>query len=329
MIKKLLLGLTIAFTTLSVNAQSEYVLQFDNTTENQSIKYSDDATTSMMDGATDYTIEMWVKPNDNSVSSDVWVGMRNMARLTFWSNNRFYFTHKDNSTGTVSNTFYNSVNDAITLNEWNHVAVVCNSTDGANGSIKLYVNGVDVTASAYDANPLVGGDANNDVFVSYGGGDYSNMMAREVRIKKVAVDPADFNTNLSDDNYITDADTAVLFNFAEGTGLTTVNSASGIDANFGYGGSHYPTWVLLSETVASVQNNNLTDFSVYPNPANNIVNIQSNDTVKNISIFNILGKMVYNQNDINSVNLSNFNSGIYLIKVETEKGIGTRKLVIK
>ena len=329
MIKKLLFGLTVAFMAInSVNAQSEYVLKFDTTTENQSIKYTDDATTSMMDGATDYTIEMWVKPNDNSASGDVWVGMRNMARLTFWSNNRFYFTHKDNSTGTVANTFYNSTNDAITVNEWNHVAVVCNSTDGANGSIKLYVNGVDVTASAYDAKPLVGGDANNDVFVSYGGGDYSNMMAREVRIKKTAVDAADFHINIADDNYVTDADTAVLFNFAEGAGLTTENAASGSIANFGFGGAHYPTWVLLSTTVAAVNSNNLINFNVYPNPANDIVNIQTEDSIKNVSIYNILGKLVFSDNK-ETLNTSNLNAGIYLIKVTTDKGIGTSKLVIK
>ena len=329
MTKKLLLGLTFTLlTSFYALAQSEYVLKFDAATENQSIKYTDDATTSMMDGATDYTIEMWVKPNDNSASGDVWVGMRNMARLTFWSNNRFYFTHKDNSTGTVVNTFYNSVNDAITVNEWNHVAVVCNSTDGANGSIKLYVNGVDVTASAYDAKPLVGGDANNDVFVSYGGGDYSNMMAREVRIKKTAVDAADFHINIADDNYVTDADTAALFSFAEGTGLTTVNAASGSIANFGFGGAHYPTWVLLSTTVAAVNSNNLINFNVYPNPANDIVNIQTEDSIKNVSIYNILGKLVFSDNK-ETLNTSNLNAGIYLLKVTTDKGIGTSKLVIK
>jgi len=329
MMKKLLLGLTIAFMAINnVNAQSEYVLQFDAATENQSIKYADDATTSMMDGATDYTFEMWVKPNDNSASGDVWLGMRNMARITFWSNNRFYFTHKDNSTGTVANTFYNSTNDAITVNEWNHVAVICNSADGANGSIKLYVNGVDVTAATYDANPLVGGDANNDVFVSYGGGDYSNMMAREVRIKKTAVAVVDLHIDIADANYITDADTTTLFNFAEGSGLTTVNSASGIDANFGYGGAHYPTWILLSTTVAAVNSNNLINFNVYPNPANDVINIQTENLIKNVAIYNILGKLVYT-NNVETVNVSSLDAGIYLIKVETEKGIGTSKLVIK
>ena len=311
-----------------VNAQSEYVLQFDKTTENQSIKYSDDATTSMMDGATDYTFEMWVKPNDNSASSDVWLGMRNMARITFWSNNRFYFTHKDGTGTPAGNSFYNSTNDAITLNEWNHIAVVCNSTDGANGSIKLYVNGVDVTASTYDANSLVGGEANNDVFVSYGGGDYSNMMAREIRIKKTAVAVADLHVDIADANYTTDADTAALFSFAEGSGLTTVNAASGIDANFGYGGAHYPTWVLLSSTVAAVNSNNLINFNVYPNPANDVINIQTENSIKNVAIYNILGKLVYT-NNVETVNVSNLDAGIYLIKVETEKGIGTSKLVIK
>lgn len=329
MIKKLLFGLSIALLASNYTyAQSEYVLKFDAATENQSIKYADDATSSIMDGATDYTIEMWVKPNENSVNGEVWLSMRNMFRITYFTNNRFYFTHKD---GSGNNTFYNVNDEALVLNVWNHIAVICSSTDGDDGSIKLFVNGVDVSAESYVANTLVGGDANNDIFVGYGvGADYANMDAREVRIKNEAIDPSSFHIVLSDTNYGTDANTAAVFNFAEGTGITTVNTASSTNADLGFSGAHYPTWVDFDVNTASTSTNKIVKFSVYPNPATDIITVQSEAKITNISIYNILGKMVYNQTtSLTSINTSKLNAGIYILKVNTVNGIGSRKLVIK
>jgi len=335
--RQLLLLLSIVlFTQSNVFAQdSQYVLFFDQVTENQSIKYSDDATTSMMDGATDYTIEMWVLPTDNTQSGEVFLSMRDMFRLTFYTNNRFYFTHKDPNASTI-NTFYNVTNNALTLNQWNHIAVICNSTDGANGSIKLYVNGVDVTVQAYEAKALVGGAANNDVFVGYGGGNYPNMMAREVRIKNEAIDPATFHVALTDPNYVTDANTAVLFHFAEGSGTTTVNTASGVDANLGFNGAHYPTWVLLTDAL-NINNNKSINFSIYPNPVNAehfMIQTKNNETLKSIEITDILGKVVRsvkfdNQPASFKVSTSRLRKGIYLVKIVTNAGIGTQKLLIE
>jgi hypothetical protein len=336
--KQLLLLLSIVlFAQNNVFAQdSEYVLFFDQVTEIQSIKYSDDATTSIMDGATDYTIEMWVLPTDNTQSGEVFLSMRNMLRLTFYTNNRFYFTHKDPNASTM-NTFYNVTDNALTLNQWNHIAVICNSTDGANGSVKLYVNGVDVTVQAYEAKTLVGGAANNDVFVGYGGsGTYPNMMAREIRVKKTAVDPATFHVALSDANYATDADTAVLFHFSEGSGTTTVNAASGVDANLGFSGAHYPTWVLLTDAL-NINNNKNIDFSIYPNPVNAehfMIQTKNDETLKSIEITDVLGKVVRsvkfdNQPASFEVSTSNLRKGIYLVKTVTNAGIGTQKLIIE
>jgi len=330
----LLLIAFLAVQGMSYAQDSEYVLRFDEVTENQSVKYDDDATTSIMDGATDYTIEMWVAPNDNTASGEVFLSMRNMFRLTYYTNNRFYFTHKDNSSGTVVNTFYNVTNNALTLNQWNHIAVICNSTDGANGSIKLYVNGVDVTAQAYDAKALVGGDANNDVFVGYGGGNYPNMMAREIRIKKVAVDPATLHVNLNDTNYATDTDTAVLFHFAEGTGTTTLNAASGTNANLGFGGAHYPTWVLLTESLGVAQDKNI-DFSVYPNPVSNdnfTLSVKDGNLIHSVVVTDMSGKVVFNQNYDGKqlVNIQkDFVPGFYLVQTITGKGTGTQKILVK
>jgi photosystem II stability/assembly factor-like uncharacterized protein len=79
---------------------------------------------------------------------------------------------------------------------------------------------------------------------------------------------------------------------------------------------------------------NLTNkFSIYPNPFNNIITIQSRDKeVKNIKIYNSIGKLVYKKNDsFNSnqiqLNLNYLANGFYLIKVVTEEGVFSKNII--
>jgi len=73
-------------------------------------------------------------------------------------------------------------------------------------------------------------------------------------------------------------------------------------------------------------------LSVYPNPASDLLNINSNNQILNIKILNYTGQIVAD-NKFNSkeviINTSVFNSGIYFIQIETEKGISTKKVVIE
>lgn len=90
----------------------------------------------------------------------------------------------------------------------------------------------------------------------------------------------------------------------------------------------------FADTTLSVSNLEIDGFSLYPNPVtNNNLTITSNSAeVKNISIFNVLGKNVLtasvfgNSAEINTASLA---SGIYIIKVQEGVNIATSKLVIK
>nr|WP_298994562.1 T9SS type A sorting domain-containing protein [uncultured Polaribacter sp.] len=81
---------------------------------------------------------------------------------------------------------------------------------------------------------------------------------------------------------------------------------------------------------ASVDNNTLLGFSMYPNPANNVLNISAKETIKNADIFNVLGKKVMsvNINKANgSIDVSSLSSGIYLIKYNVNDKVGTAKFI--
>lgn len=78
----------------------------------------------------------------------------------------------------------------------------------------------------------------------------------------------------------------------------------------------------------------LSGISVYPNPANDILNIDSSKTlVKGFEIYDIQGRMVNSGitsgTNLLSVDLQMLNSGVYFVKVLSEEGTFTQKFIKK
>ncbi len=72
-------------------------------------------------------------------------------------------------------------------------------------------------------------------------------------------------------------------------------------------------------------------FRVYPNPVNNgFINISSKlDGPKNISVFDVLGKLVINTSLTGEkLDVSGLSSGIYILKIDQDKTSSTKKLVV-
>jgi hypothetical protein len=74
------------------------------------------------------------------------------------------------------------------------------------------------------------------------------------------------------------------------------------------------------------------EMLVYPNPAINKVNVQSNLLIEKLSIYNHIGQTVSEMN-VNekaaSIDVSGIGSGVYFIRMETANGYLTQKLVIR
>ena len=87
---------------------------------------------------------------------------------------------------------------------------------------------------------------------------------------------------------------------------------------------------MYRAATASVNNNELLGFSMYPNPASNRLHVSAKETIQNADIFNVLGKKVMSL-DINknseSIDVSNLTSGIYLVKYNVNGTTGTAKFV--
>ncbi len=71
-------------------------------------------------------------------------------------------------------------------------------------------------------------------------------------------------------------------------------------------------------------------ISIYPNPTSNYIRIATKNTViKNIELFDNLGKQIIAKTISNKLDLRNYKSGIYFLKVSTDNGSITKKIVVK
>jgi len=71
-------------------------------------------------------------------------------------------------------------------------------------------------------------------------------------------------------------------------------------------------------------------IQVYPNPVKNILHIENNHNIEfeKITVHDILGKAVLiEKNSFNQLNLSDIKSGILFLKIETEGGTITKKII--
>jgi hypothetical protein len=67
---------------------------------------------------------------------------------------------------------------------------------------------------------------------------------------------------------------------------------------------------------------------IYPNPANDIINISS-DMILEVKIYNNIGQLFLIQHNTNTINVSKLQNGIYILSIETLTGnITQRKIIV-
>jgi len=203
--------------------------------------------------------------------------------------------------------FFRARSDSAFLTLW--------STNGtANGTYPLFadsvisVNGYPilynnrfyfVTASSANSGEELwesGGDSTNTILIRPVGDTTSNAMLKIGGFDPVFYDYAEYNGSL-------------------------IFSAS-------YGQTGNEAWKLSTTPLSIVSyDKKKLDFSLYPNPANTLINIKTKETLKQTEIYDIKGRLVLKGNK-NKVYVSALSNGFYILKIITDQGIGTAKFQI-
>ena len=93
----------------------------------------------------------------------------------------------------------------------------------------------------------------------------------------------------------------------------------------------------LVATLAGLQNHDVIEnesitIALYPNPAKESVTILANDELQHVTVINLIGQSlahnVVRENNKYVLDINQFPSGIYLLKISTKRGTTTQRLVV-
>ncbi|MBO7587420.1 MAG: T9SS type A sorting domain-containing protein, partial [Bacteroidales bacterium] len=87
----------------------------------------------------------------------------------------------------------------------------------------------------------------------------------------------------------------------------------------------------ITLTTTGINDYELNNVVVYPNPTTGMIQIQNSESrIENVEVYDAYGKMlnVVNVNDnTTAVDLSNYAAGTYFVRVMTDKGVVTKRVV--
>jgi hypothetical protein len=233
----------------------------------------------------------------------------------------------------------------LTPNTWYHATFVFEN----NNSLRLYLDG-NLEASVAIGNRTL---RNSDNRLRVGSGniasEFFNGDIDEVRVWDVALSVTDILATKDCELDNTQTNVVVYYKFNQGfdlvnnTAITTVtddsgNGNNGTLTNFALTGA-VSNWASGSAVttgntcplVLSSDNFAQNSLMVYPNPTKGFINIQSLETVS-VEVYDMIGKLILSkqiENEFQNLDLTNFPTGIYLLKATNTNGFTQTHKIIK
>ncbi len=106
---------------------------------------------------------------------------------------------------------------------------------------------------------------------------------------------------------------------AVGTATVTVTTTDG--------GFTTSCTVTVTEDIGIPSVSEVDGLSMYPNPVHNVLHIELSENNFGVEFYNMFGQKVLHVQNEREISVSKLPSGIYMLKITTEKGIYSRKIV--
>lgn len=288
-----------------------------------------------------YTKEAWIYVKSLSTQNNIISGGDSDGLHAFWI---------PNSSGKLSaghNGDWFAVEDSvpISINTWHHVAV---TYDAATTTLKLYKDGGLISTNT-DVDPVDGGNIVRLGAFNNAANSFTGTMD-EVRIWNRALSPVEIANTMNCELPGPKTGLIAYYKFNQGiinannTSVTTLLDSSGNNYHgtlngFALNGS-FSNWVgnsiintgTICTTYLNVTSVEKTNFKLFPNPVTNKLFLTSKQPILNVEVINFLGQTVITQK-INSIqaeiNLSSLIPASYLVRIKTEQGLETIKIIKK
>lgn len=79
--------------------------------------------------------------------------------------------------------------------------------------------------------------------------------------------------------------------------------------------------------ILDVESHSESNTCIYPNPTNGVINIDA-EGLENVTVLNTLGQTIYSSSE-SQIDLSKYGKGLYFVRIQTNKGIETEKIIVK
>lgn len=149
-----------------------------------------------------------------------------------------------------------------------------------------------------------------------------------VLLSSTGTDVADFTDTVYVRDYETEVWTSYTTQIDTSFDSTSVYLAF-VDRSY-YGYKLYLDSVSIEKwSTASLPKNSTPaniEASIYPNPASDIVHIQSAVAVQRVEVYNLQGELVQLVSE-NMFSIRDLQCGLYILKIQTEQGVATKRLV--
>ena len=120
---------------------------------------------------------------------------------------------------------------------------------------------------------------------------------------------------------------------AVAAGLWAAGTFVSVAPPYEYNGDGTQNGVANWSTLGIDDFGDISYFKIYPNPTNSILNIEIQNVISNgrLEIYDMLGKQIFNQtitnNNLSQIDVTSWNSGLYLIKISSENSLETKRFI--
>jgi hypothetical protein len=228
----------------------------------------------------------------------------------------------------------------------NNIAAYLPTNNGINTDYSTYCNRTVSSSETYEAPTFifnsfqqvgvtyteltVTAPAGNNVVMDYSLNNWSEFHGPGAKDNGDGTHTAIVNSDLAFEykwNDLTAGTPEDLTACANGGGINTDNST--------YANRVHTAGVNASDvfntcpSTASVDDNNVLDAQVYPNPTTGLLTISSAEAISGVEVYNVIGKRVLQVTNVvnNSVDVSSLSKGIYMLKIASGDSIATKKII--
>jgi len=133
-------------------------------------------------------------------------------------------------------------------------------------------------------------------------------------------------------------DQGVFTSWEQTTATVDLSSLAGqpnVQLMFNYYGTYGAELLIdnihIEGGVGINDNDNDNNVSIYPNPANNVINVNASSNINTVEVFNMMGQKVaaFDANNTTAnINVSALANGIYTMRITTENGVSNQKFTV-